>query len=59
MYRVTNAGEIYENAALHADMAKWVNHCIDNIYTENPVNKVNYKKQRMLAEDEFSELEYL
>lgn len=59
LYRISNYKELHENAQKHTLLKEWL--CSDRSKEEKEKaeNRISYKRQRMLAKDEFSELDYL
>lgn len=64
LYRIENYRELHDNPELHNKLSKWVERlaageesgCLGKKIDKSTISR---KRQRMLAEDEFSELEYL
>ncbi|MCM1257216.1 MAG: glycosyltransferase [Roseburia sp.] len=58
LYRVENEPELYEDFALHIKVREWIMEQLDR-EEEQAEEKVRYNRKHLIAEDEFSEMEYL
>lgn len=59
LYRVNNYRTLHDDAVLHEKLKAWLCTHMHEKPKEADVPRVSLKRQRMQAEDEFSEMEYL
>lgn len=59
LYRVNNYADIYYEEELYRKMEDWANRMAAESEKQNQPASISYKKKKMTAEDEFSEMEYL
>ncbi len=59
LYRVTNYVDIYYDETLYKKMENWANRMAEEFEQETKKEIAVYKKNRMIADDEFYEMDYL